>query len=102
MTTKSLQRYIEIKQQIGELERELDELKDDVFKAVDKKGGEVAEDSFVIRSYKQPKYKFSSTYESKNSELKELRKSEIESGTAQIDGYSEFVKVRFKAADDED
>ena len=96
MAADSLQRYIEIKRQIGDLERQLDELKDDVFKVVDKKGGEVADDSFVIRSYKKPKYKFSDNYDAKNDELKQLRKTEIDDGIATIDGYSEYVTVRFK------
>ncbi len=101
MAIKSVQRYIEIKQRIGELERELDELKDEVFQAVDKKGGEVAEENFVVRCYKQPKYKFSESYDKRNSELKELRKSEIENGIAQIEGYSEFVRVRFTTQSDD-
>ncbi len=96
MAADSLQRYIEIKRQIGDLERQLDELKDDVFKVVDKKGGEVADDSFVIRSYKKPKYKFSDNYDAKNDELKQLRKTEIDDGIATVDGYSEYVTVRFK------
>ena len=96
MAADSLQRYIEVKRQIGDLERELEELKGDVFSVVDAKGGEVADDSFVIRSYKKPKYKFSDNFETKNDELKQLRKSEIDDGVATIDGYSEFVTVRFK------
>lgn len=96
MVSQPLSRYIELKQQIAELEKELDELKEAVFSDVDGQGGEVNEEKYVIRSYKQPKYKFSDTYNQKNTELKELRKSEIESGTATIDGYSEYVKINFK------
>ena len=98
MAKKPLERYIELKQQISALEKELDEIKDEVFQWVDGQGGEVAEDTFTIRSYKNPKYKFSETYENQNADLKALRKKEIEDGTAVVDGYSEFVKINFKKA----
>ena len=97
MSADSVKRYIEIKRQITELEKEMDDLKDSVFAAVDKKGGEVEEGAFVIRSYKKPKYKFSEKYEKKNNELKQLRQSEIDRGDAKVDGYSEYVVVRTKS-----
>ncbi len=96
MPQTPLERYIELKQQISALEKELDELKEEVFQTVDGQGGEVRDETYTIRSYKTPKYKFSETYETKNAELKELRKIEIEQGTATVDGYSEFVKISFK------
>ena len=102
MDSKPIARYVEVKQQITELEKELDELKEAVFADVDGQGGEVDDEKFVIRSYKQPKYKYSESYNQKNSELKELRKEEIESGTATVDGYSEFVKIKFKKEKKED
>lgn len=91
-----LERYAWLKQQISLLEAELDEIKDDVLKTVEGSGGEFANDQFVLKTSKRPKYKFSDDYEAKNNELKELRKVEIDSGTAVIDGYSEFVTIRFK------
>ncbi|MEM7476059.1 MAG: hypothetical protein AAF483_13780, partial [Planctomycetota bacterium] len=69
----ALQDYIDLKKQISELEKKLDALKDEVFQAVDTEGGEVAGEGYTVRSYKQPRYKFSEEYEAKNSELKELR-----------------------------
>ena len=96
MSNQAVDRYIELKQQIAALEKELDELKEDVFQSVDGQGGEIAGEGFTLRSYKTPRYKFSAEYESKNDELKTLRKSEIESGAATVDGYSEFVKINFK------
>ena len=98
MANNSLERYIELKQQISELEKELDELKEKVFVDVDAQGGEIDADNYVIRSYKSPRYKFSDTYDSRNTELKELRKKEIDVGIAVVDGYSEFVKLIFKKA----
>ena len=92
--------YAWLKQQISELDQELDELKDEIFKTVDKSGGVVEKDNFVVRSQKRPKYKFSSDYEKKNDALKELKKTEIENGTATIDGYSTFVTVKFKKTED--
>ena len=50
----------------------------------------------MIRSYKRPKYKYSDEYNTRNSELKSLRAAEVESGTAVIDGYTEYVKINFK------
>lgn len=94
--TDPIERYVWLKQQISQLESELDEIKGEVFKSVDGEGGELAQENYVLKTTKRPKYKFSDDYEKKNSELKELRKSEIESGSATIDGYSEFVTVRFK------
>jgi len=96
MKDTSLDRYIEIKQQISELEKELDELKDQVFSDVEAKGGLIDNDRFVIRSYKNPRYKFSADYEIRASDLKELRKKEIEEGTAVVEGFSEFVKLNIK------
>ena len=96
MSSKPLARYIEIKQQIAALEAELEELRDSVFADVQDKGGQIEDEAWVIRSYKQPRYKFSETYESKNSELKELRKQEIDSGTAVVESYSEYVKLNFR------
>lgn len=94
--TDPVELYAWLKQQISTLEAELDGIKDDVFKAVDGDGGELAKDDYVLKTSKRPKYKFSSDYDAKNTELKELRKSEIDSGTATIDSYSEFVTIRFK------
>ena len=100
MASKSLARYVEIKQQISELEKELEDLKEAVFNEVKQEDGEIDRDNFVIRSYENPKYKFSDDYDKKNTELKELRKAEIENGTAVIEGYSEFVKLIFKKGGD--
>jgi len=96
MATEPLARYIELKRQISALEKELDELKEQVFADVDSVGGEIDNEKFVIRSYKSPRYKFSEQYDKKNAEVKELRKKEIEEGIAVVDGYSEFVKLNFK------
>ncbi|MFK8114745.1 MAG: hypothetical protein AB8B91_21265 [Rubripirellula sp.] len=92
----ALQRYAELKQQISNLEKELDELKEQVFQSVDGAGGQFDHQGFVLKTQKRPKYKFSDDYEAKNKQLKELKKAEIESGAATIDGYSEFVTVKFK------
>ncbi len=96
MPSESIERYIELKQQISALEKELDALKEKVFADVDGKGGEIDEEKFVIRSYKSPRYKFSDAYEKKNTEVKELRKKEIEDGIATVESHSEFVKLTFK------
>ena len=100
MASKSLARYVEIKQQISELEKELEDLKDAVFNEVHAEEGIIDRDEFVIRSYQSPRYKFSDDYDRKNSELKDLRKEEIENGTAVVEGYSEFVKLIFKKGGD--
>ncbi len=96
MADASLDRYVELKREISKLEKELDELKDSIFKAVDTAGGEVAADSYVLKTQKRPKYKYSDDFEAKNKELKELKKAEVENGTAVISGYSEFVTLKFK------
>lgn len=92
----ALERYVAIKEEIGKLEDELDLLKDKVFQAVDEAGGKIDDDRFVLKTQKRPKYKFSAEYDAKNKELKALKKDEIESGAASIDGYSEFVTVKMK------
>ncbi|MDB4778213.1 hypothetical protein OAG68_02030 [bacterium] len=96
MADPNLERYVELKREISQLEKELDELKEAIFRTVDGAGGEVAEDKFVLKTQKRPKYKFSDSYEAKNKELKDLKKAEISNGVATIDGYSEFVTVKFK------
>ena len=95
MSNSALERYVEIKQQIAALEKEMDELKGEVFKVVEGDDGSYEGDGFVIKTQKRPKYSFSSAYEAKNNELKELKKMEIENGTAKIESYTEFVTVRF-------
>ncbi len=92
----ALERYVAIKEEIGKLEDELDLLKEKVFQAVDEAGGKIDDDRFVLKTQKRPKYKFSAEYEAKNKELKALKKDEIESGAATVDGYSEFVTVKMK------
>ena len=57
-------------------------------------------DAFVLSSQKRPRYKYSADYEKKNDELKALKKQEIEDGIATIDGYSEFVTVKFREPED--
>jgi len=94
--TDPIELYAWLKQEVSKLEDEMDGLKEEVFKAVDGQGEEVDKGSFVIRSYKRPKYKFSDDYNAKNTELKSLRAAEIDNGTAEIDGYSEYVKINFK------
>ncbi len=96
MADPNLERYVELKREISQLEKELDELKEAIFQTVDDAGGEVAEDKFVLKIQKRPKYKFSDDYETRNKELKDLKKAEIANGVAAIDGYSEFVTVKFK------
>ena len=96
MADANLERYVELKREISKLEKEMDELKESIFKTVDGAGGEVASDTYVLKSQKRPKYKYSDEYESKNKELKALKKTEVENGTAVIDSYSEFVTLKFK------
>lgn len=92
----ALERYVELKQQIGKLEDELDLIKDKVLAEVEDAGGKVEGDAFTLKTQKRPRYKFSDEYEAKNKELKALKKDEIDSGTATIEGYSEFVTVKMK------
>lgn len=94
--TDPIELYAWLKQEISALETELNELKESVFDAVDKTGGTVEKDGYVLRSQKRPKYKFSTAFDEKNDELKMLKKLEIESGVATIEGYSTFVTVKFK------
>ena len=96
MSEAALKRYIELKQQISKLEEELDLLKEKVFTAVDDAGGELFAEDFMFKTQKRPKYKFSDEYEAKNKELKALKKNEIESGIATVEGYSEFVTLKKK------
>ena len=97
MSDKSpLERYVAIKEEIGKLEDELDLLKEKVYRAVDEAGGKIDDDRFTLKTQKRPKYKFSDEYEAKNKELKALKKDEIESGAATVDGYSEYVTVKMK------
>ena len=92
----ALERYVAIKQEISKLEDELDLIKEKVFGQVEEAGGKVDSDRFVLKTQKRPRYKFSEEYEAKDKELKTLKKAEIESGVATIDGYSEFVTVKMK------
>ena len=94
--TEPIELYAWLKQHISELEKELDNVKDEVFELVDKDGGEMERDDFTLKCTKRPKYKFSEAYDQKNEELKALKKSEIENGVAVIDGYSQFVTLRAK------
>lgn len=96
MAEPTLERYVELKRQIAELEKELDTIKETIFQTVDGAGGQVAEERYVLKTQRRPKYKFSDTYEAKNQELKDLKKAEIDNGIATIDGYSEFVTIKFK------
>lgn len=94
--TDPIELYAWLKQQISALEAEMDGIKEDVLKVVEAGGGEVAKDHYVLKTTKRPKYKFSDNYEAKNTELKAMRKSEIDTGTASVESYSEFVTIRFK------
>ncbi len=96
--TEPVELYAWLKQQISELESELDAVKDEVFAIVDQDGGELERDNGVFKCSKRPKYKFSEVYDQKNEELKSLKKSEIENGVATIDGYSQYVTFRVKKA----
>lgn len=98
--TDPVELYAWLKSQIGALEKELDEVKDQVFELVEKEGGQLENDSFVMKCTKRPKYKYSDVYEQKNEELKALKKSEVENGVATIDGYSQFVTFRTKKSKD--
>lgn len=92
----ALLRYVAVKKEIGKLEEELELLKGKVLEAVETAGGEIDDDAFVLKSQKRPKYRFSEEYEARNKELKELKKAEIDSGVATIEGYSSFVTVKLK------
>lgn len=90
------EKYVALKDEISKLEEELALIKDKVFQAVDDAGGKFEHQKFVLKTQKRPKYKFSDEYEAKNKELKALKKDEIDSGVATIDGYSEFVTLKAK------
>ena len=93
--------YAWLKQEISKLEKELDGIKDDIFKVVEGEGGELEKGDFVFKTQKRPRYKFSDDYETKNAQLKEQKKKEIEDGLAELQGYSEFVTVREKKKEKE-
>ncbi len=94
--TEPIELYAWLKLQISALEGELDAVKDQVFELVNKDGGELDKDDFVLKCTKRPKYKHSPDFDQKNEELKALKKSEIENGIATIDSYSQFVTFRVK------
>ena len=95
MSDKVLERYVELKEQIGKLEDELEGLKEKVFQVVEaSKDNRLEFGAFTFKSQKRPKYKFSAEYEAKDRELKALKKSEIEDEIATIEGYSEYVTLK--------
>ena len=96
MSQTALARYAELKQEIDRLSKEMDELKEEVFKFVDEAGGKHEDDSASFRCQKRPKYKFLADYDKLNGELKDLKKKEIDDGIATISGYSEFVVLKLK------
>lgn len=92
-----IEKYVSLKKEVSRLQDEMDALKEEVFKTVDEtEAGKIENDAFVVSSQKRPKYKYSAAYDAKNDELKALKKEEIENGTATIDGYSEYVTVKFR------
>jgi len=94
--TDPIELYAWLKQEISKLEDDMDKIKEEVFKTVESQGDEIDKGNYVIKCQKRPKYKFSDQYDKMNDELKSLRAEEIKSGTAVIDGYSEFVRINFK------
>lgn len=92
----ALERYLDLKKKIAELEKEMDEIKEEVLGFVNDQGGNMEDERFTAKVQKRPKYKFSDDYEKKNDELKELRKKEIDDGVATIESYSEFLTLRLR------
>jgi hypothetical protein len=74
----------------------MDALQDSVFSLVEKAGGKLEDDRFTASHQKRPKYNFSDEYESQNTELKNLRKKEIDEGIATVESFSEFVTLRLR------
>ena len=94
---KEIDRYIELKQKIDELEDELDGIKDNIFKIVDAaEDNKIESDTYTLKSTRRVKYKYSQEYDAKNKELKALKKSEIENKIATEDGFSEYVTLKLK------
>jgi len=53
--TDPIELYAWLKQQISTLEKELDDVKDEVFDLVEKDGGQTDRDDFVMKCTKRPK-----------------------------------------------
>jgi hypothetical protein len=93
-----LNRYLELKSKLAELEEELEQLKPAVFDLTDdlaRENGEkfFAHNGFIFQAQHRTTYNYSASIAALEQQLREQRKREEANGTATIKSQSGFVRV---------
>ena len=90
-----IEHYIELRLQKRRLEQEIDSMKDQVLSEIISAGGSYKDSQVRIISIGRAVYRFSDAFYEADQRLKEQRRHEIENSIAEIEGYTEYLSVRF-------
>jgi hypothetical protein len=92
---EALEKYVQLKQQIDELQKQLDEIKEDALKSVKEAGGKVESDVATASCRSRVSWEYSTAVGEAQDKLKALKKDEEKSGAA-TRKESEYLMLKFK------
>ena len=90
----ALDRYLELKTQIAELERELKQLQPALVEAVSLQGGKVLQGECEICVRQRVTFDYSHDVVNAYRALKEMKREEERTGVAKVRTLTEFLRVR--------
>ena len=90
----ALDRYLELKTQIAQLERELKELQPELVEAVSFQGGKVLHSGCEICVRQRVTFDYSQAVVGAYRLLKEMQREEERTGVAKVRHLTEFLRVR--------
>jgi len=93
MDQGDIQRYIDLRKQIAELEAQLEELKPQVADHIHQLGDKLKFGDYLLRSQISRSYTYSSAVDALQKQLTEKRREEIAQGVAQIKKETRFVMM---------
>jgi len=91
MERSDIERYVELRKQIAELEAQLEELKPQVVEHVHEYGDKVKFGDYVLRSQVTRSWTYTAAVDDLKKQLTEKRREEVAQGIAQLKKETRFV-----------
>jgi len=91
MERSDIERYVELRKQIAELEAQLEELKPQVVEHVHELGDKVKFGDYVLRSQVTRSWTYTAAVDELQKQLTETRREEVAQGVAQLKKETRFV-----------
>lgn len=93
MDRNDIQRYIDLRKQLAELEAQMEELKPQVAEHIHQLGDKLKFGDYLLRSQISRSYTYSSAVDALQKQLTEKRREEVAQGVAQVKKETRFVMM---------